>query len=577
MIRFSKVKWKNFLSTGDYWNELNLDSSHKTLIVGRNGHGKSTLNDAISFGLFGKPYRPINKPQLVNSINGKKLEVHIEFTIGSNDYYIIRGLKPNKLQIYKNEELINQESSIGEYQKYLETNILRFNQKTFNQIVILSSSSYVPFMRLAAHHRREIIGDLLDVNVFNIMHDLAKKDLQYIRTEVEENDRDILEKERMVSNTQDIIEDLKSKQDSDSETINEEITQLKTELNDKKEQIVKATTNLKADQKDYDDLIKQTGFERPEEALFEFKQQKNNTDSDIKRVTKEIKFFKDNNKCPTCKQSIDINNHKHHLLELKDEYDHLVDKRMGLLKSIEDLDPLVQKIKHYGGRPTEHDHGLDYMARELMNIKKSIDKLESSKKSSANSKLIDKYETKLKDDKTDLKELRTKKKELLEERRYQSTIADILKDNGLKSKIINEYIPTLNKFINYYLDVLDFFISFNLDETFTEQIRSRYRDDFTYESFSEGEKTRIDLSILFAFRQIAKVKNAISTNLLILDEVVDSSLDTDGIENLMKILGGIDEDNNVFIISHKTDTVMDKFQNVVEFRKEGNFSRMVEE
>lgn len=577
MIQFKSVKWRNFLSTGNYWNELKLNETHKTLIVGKNGHGKSTIEDVISFGLFGKPYRPINKPQLINSINGKNCEVQIEFLIGSNEYTIVRGIKPSKFQIYKNSELVNQESSTSEYQKYLETNILRFNQKTFNQIVVLSSSSYIPFMRLPAHHRREVIGDLLDVNVFNIMSDLAKKELQYLREKIEFIDRDISEVENSIESTNGIINDLKEKYEADQSSQEEKKNELKEKINELKDLYAYYVDEKFANNLKIDDLIEEFGdLGKLHSVKDDLLNNHSILDRDIKNIGNEAKKINNNEDsvCPTCYQVIDENHKKEHLKSLKKKYE-------DLQKSKEENSKEYKRVLNILHNVNEINTECDKLNKKINNINYQIELLKERYQdielSDDNEKLndfISKYQKTLVDLKEKHQDLKNKKKELLSERKYEYIVNEILKDNGLKSKIINEYIPTLNKFINYYLDTLDFFISFNLDETFNEIIRSRHRDDFTYESFSEGEKTRIDLAIIFAFRQIAKVKNAINTNLLILDEIIDSSLDNDGIENLMKILGGIDEDNNVFVISHKTDSVMDKFTNIIEFKKEDNFSRM---
>ena len=571
MIVFEKVRWKNFLSTGDKYTEVELNRSPSTLIVGHNGAGKSTLLDALSFALFGKPHRDIKKPQLINSINNKNCQVEVEFKIGKTAFKIVRGIKPGKFEIYQNDKMVNQESNARDYQKFLEQNILKLNHKSFHQIVVLGSSSFIPFMQLPAGHRREVIEDLLDIGVFSKMNVLLKersmklkeqmKDMtyqldllnekislqrKYIREITEINDGQIKEKNDAIQGCQIEIEDLQHKNAALSKLIDESSEGLSEQLNkahDKKQSLL----HYKA----------------------QFEQQ-------IRSVVKDAKFYEDNESCPTCSQSIGSDLRQEKLSaartkakELNEAVVHAAEESATVESLIERLTQTADEVRSWTSDISVNNREITRLQGQIRALENDIASLSSREGDlgSANRKLTDQI---------DEKETMTERKlEVNEQRVYYEACSEMLKDTGIKTKIIKEYLPVMNNLVNKYLQVLDFFVQFDLDENFNETIKSRHRDAFNYASFSEGEKQRIDLALLFTWRQIAKMKNSAATNLLILDETFDSSLDHDGVENLMKILGSLDEDSNIFVISHKGDLLDGKFRSKIEFHKEHNFSKMV--
>jgi len=570
MITFKKVRWRNFLSTGDKFTEIQLDKSPSTLIVGQNGAGKSTLLDAISFALFGKPHRDINKPQLVNSINNKNCVVEVEFSIGTHKFKVSRGIKPGKFEIYQNGNMVNQSSNVRDYQKFLEQNILKLNHKSFHQIVVLGSSSFIPFMQLPTGHRREVIEDLLDIGVFSKMNVLLKdrsmrlkeqlKDLnyqldllkekislqrKYIKDITEINDEQISKKRSEIDSYQKTIEDLQSKNNSLTDEIERSSEGLQEGLN-------------KAHDK------KQT--------LLQYKAQ---FEQQIRSVVKDAKFYEDNDACPTCSQNIGeelrrekLDSARTKAKELNEAVVHASEESTIVESTIERLSNISEKVRGWTTDISSNNKEIVRLQGQIRALENDISSLTNREGDlgDANRKLtnqIDEKET-----------LTERKLESNEQRVYYEACSEMLKDTGIKTKIIKEYLPVMNNLVNKYLQVLDFFVQFNLDENFNETIKSRHRDAFNYASFSEGEKQRIDLALLFTWRQIAKMKNSSSTNLLILDETFDSSLDHDGIENLMKILGTLDESSNIFVISHKGDLLDGKFRSKIEFHKENNFSKM---
>ena len=571
MIVFEKVRWKNFLSTGDKFTEVQLNRSPSTLIVGHNGAGKSTLLDALSFALFGKPHRDIKKPQLINSINDKHCQVEVEFRIGSTKFKIVRGIKPGKFEIYQNDKMVNQESNARDYQKFLEQNILKLNHKSFHQIVVLGSSSFIPFMQLPAGHRREVIEDLLDIGVFSKMNVLLKersmklkehmKDMtyqldllsekinlqrKYIRDITEINDGQIKEKRDNIAAFQLTIDELQVQNAQLSDEIEKSGNGLQEQLNkahDKKQTLL----HYKA----------------------QFEQQ-------VRSVVKDAKFYEDNDACPTCSQNIgeDLRQQKlgaarQKAKELNEAILHASDESAAVESAIERLTNIAEAIRSNTTELSANNREITRLQGQIRALETDITTLNSREGDlgEANRKLASQIGEK--------ESLTERKLETNEQRIYYEACSEMLKDTGIKTKIIKEYLPVMNNLVNKYLQVLDFFVQFNLDENFNETIKSRHRDAFNYASFSEGEKQRIDLALLFTWRQIAKMKNSAATNLLILDETFDSSLDHDGVENLMKILGSLDEDSNIFVISHKGDLLDGKFRSKIEFHKEHNFSKMV--
>ena len=570
MIQFKSCKWKNFLSTGDEFIEVKLDKSPTTLIVGQNGAGKSTLLDAISFGLFGKPHRDIGKYQLINSINQKKALVEVEFEIGNAEFKIVRGIKPNKFEIWQNGNMINQASNARDFQKFLETNILKMNHKSFHQIVVLGSSSFIPFMQLPAWSRRAVIEDLLDIQIFSKMNGLLKERNSKIKDELSDISHQIeLYKTKMDSQTK-YINDLQS--------INKDmIEQKRISIENHKSEIAELFEDSKSVGKNLTALM--SAEEKAHGAFLErmtdikTAQAQNNTK--IKALVKDARFFEDNDSCPTCEQEINIDIKTAKLSDIKKDAADVQSDIEYIQKEVSTAEKEGQEIKNKLNELRQRQQRINSNNDKISVIQREVDKVQKEING------LSGQSGDLKGAKTELNTLREskesateKKLEYVEERTYNEVIGEMLKDTGIKTKVIKQYLPVMNRLINNYLQVLDFFVAFHLDENFNETIRSRHRDSFNYASFSEGEKQRIDLSLLFTWRQIAKMKNSASTNLLILDETFDSSLDVDGVENLTKILSTLDDDSNVFIISHKGDMLENKFRSKIEFFKHKNFSKI---
>ena len=570
MIQFKSCKWKNFLSTGDEFIEVKLDKSPTTLIVGQNGAGKSTLLDALSFGLFGKPHRDIGKYQLINSINGKKAEVEVEFDIGNAEFKIVRGIKPNKFEIWQNGNMMNQASNMRDFQKFLETNILKLNHKSFHQVVVLGSSSFIPFMQLPSWSRRAVIEDLLDIQIFSKMNMLLKERNSKIKEELTDINHQIdLYKTKMDSQTK-YINDLQSINkdmiEQKRQSVEDHKAEITTLFEDSKVVGKNLTVSIDAGEKAHSIFL---------ERMSDIKTAQVQNKGKITSLVKDARFFEDNDSCPTCEQEIDsdiktakLNIIKKDAAEVQSEIQ-IIQTEVGIAeREGVEIKNKLNELKQRQQRINSNNDKISVIQREVDKVQDQIDGLSGQTGD-------------LKGAKTELSQLRDskdsatdKKLEYVEERTYNEVIGEMLKDTGIKTKVIKQYLPVMNRLINNYLQILDFFVAFHLDENFNETIRSRHRDSFNYASFSEGEKQRIDLSLLFTWRQIAKMKNSASTNLLILDETFDSSLDVDGVENLTKILSTLDDDSNVFIISHKGDMLENKFRSKIEFFKHKNFSRI---
>ena len=570
MILFEKVRWKNFLSTGNVFTEVALNKSNNTLIIGQNGAGKSTILDALCFGLFGKPFRKINKPQLLNSINNKDALVEIEFKIGQKQYKVVRGIKPNTFEIYCNNVLLNQDAAAKDYQEVLENQILKLNYKSFTQVVILGSASFVPFMQLSAADRRTIIEDLLDIQIFSSMNSVVKEKLSEIKEETNKVKYAIsLNKEKIQLQLQN-IEDSKKLND-------EEIAKKQTEIETSNKQIENINESIRLITKHVNELTNKVGdkkekLEKKSKNLFQIK---GKIETNIQRNAKDIEFYENNHDCPTCKQAITeewknsqvseksekIESQEKGLGEVEEE----LKKVTGDLKTISDI---VNHINEHNNEITKHNATISAINVYIAKLNREINELSNKKNSSEGDNL------KLRDLKTDLHMLNESHEELVELKHYNEFASSLLKDTGIKTKIIKQYLPIMNKLINKYLTAMDFFVNFNINENFEETIKSRHRDEFSYANFSEGEKMRIDLALLFTWRQIAKLKNSTNTNLLILDEVFDSSLDTVGTEEFLKLIHEMGSDTNIFVISHKGDQMFDKFRSVIKFEKKGNFSRI---
>ena len=570
MIQFNSIRWKNFLSTGNSFTEIKLDSVSTTLIVGGNGAGKSTMLDALSFGLFGKPYRNINKPQLVNTINGKDCTVEVEFTVGPNHYKVVRGIKPTMFEIHRNGETFNETSHAREFQKMLEQNILKLNHKSFHQIVVLGSSSFIPFMQLSASQRREVIEDLLDINIFSKMNSILKENISTLKDKIDDKHHQIDLVRSKIEMQRKYIRDIKN--------LNEEkIREKQTEITAQEDTIVQ----VNAENEKIQEAL-QTTYDKTDELLRVAAESANmargeasGLKKEISTLVKESKFFDENDVCPTCTQQIteDIKHEKKTEITKKAE-----EVQSSYQKVNEDLKTYEEQIK----KLTDESYEQQALSSELNqnNLKiswahEAIAKLEREITQISGTKTNIVEATDELDTYIDQKDtLITEKMELDQEYDYSKAMMEMLKDTGIKTKIIRQYLPVMNKYINNYLQTLDFFVHFELDEAFNETIRSRHRDSFSYDSFSEGEKQRIDLALLFTWRQIARMKNSVATNLLVLDETFDSSLDNDGIENLFKIIYSLGESANVFVISHKGEILDNRFKHKIEFYKDKNFSKI---
>lgn len=568
MIIFKTLRYKNFLSTGDSFTQIDLNKSPSTLIVGQNGAGKSTLLDAMSFALFGKAHRNINKAQMINSINNKACVVEVEFSALGSEYKVMRGLKPTKFEIYRDGTLVNQDSHNKEYQKVLEQNILKLNHKSFHQIVVLGSSSFVPFMQLPAQHRREVIEDLLDINVFSKMNGILKERNSLLKEKLRSNLADIENLEYKLATQKKYVDRLSSvSKDAKKEKLLE-IARLEDAINN-----VRLGMNT-VDQSFLDDLT--TKHNDIMDKITEIKKYDHQFGVKQKELNKEITFYEDNSTCPTCDQSIDEELKQEKTQRAAKQWDDLEEGRhvaAGKLKGLtERLESVTEESNQLREQISEFDKrqvSIDGYQRQITTIQESIGKLDGDQ---ATIETEQETLTKLASDRSKLLE---DKAELAEQAAYSSVITELLKDTGIKTKIVKEYLPVINQLTNKYLQILDFFVSFHLDDTFKETIRSRHRDAFSYDSFSEGEKQRIDLALLFTWRMVAKMKNSVATNLLILDETFDSSLDVEGVDNLTSILDTLGDDTNVFVISHKGELLDEKFDEKIEFVKRKNFSTIL--
>ena len=564
MINFKSIKYKNFLSSGNTFTEIPLNKDKSTLIVGHNGAGKSTMLDAISFALFGKPHRKIMKNQLVNSINQKQAMVEVEFSVGVAQFKIIRGIKPNLFEIWKDGTMINQSSHSLEYQKILEQNILKLNHKSFHQVVVLGSSSFIPFMQLNAGHRRNVIEDLLDINIFSKMNLIIRERNSILKESI-----------TRISNDTNIV---KSKIEQQAKYIRDIAALTKENRNKYENQVASGRERIKKLQIQNSELSLALESSTAIDELKELQTQKNKVIGEIATIKQEMKsvakrgmFLEKNDECPTCDQP--IANKDKLILETRSE----AKKVQSSLSTVEisgtSIDTDILALEEIIKDIKEKTDTINANNREIVSVNKNNDELQKYLESEVSADLTGA--------RNDLETMNSDKESLFEEKLklneqfgYNNVIAEMLRDTGIKTKIIKQYLPTINKLVNQFLQTLDFFVSFNLDESFNETIKSRHRDDFTYDSFSEGEKQRIDLSLLFTWRQIAKMKNSVSTNLLVLDETFDSSLDHDGIENLLKILSMMDANSNTFIISHKGDILDGKFESKIEFIKDRNFSKI---
>jgi len=569
MIVFRYVRWKNLLSTGNYFTEIKLDNNQNTLVVGENGSGKSTMLDALCFGLFGKAFRNINKPSLLNSINGKDCVIEIEFDTNNKSYKVVRGIKPNVFEIYQNGELLNQDAAARDYQEILEKTILKLNYKSFTQIVILGSASFVPFMQLSASDRRAIIEDLLDIQIFSTMNGILREKLSGNKDSTTSKKYDIDLSQQKFELQEKYIKELKQNNDDRVTEYDKEVRSNQSVIQTLHDETANLITEVATHQTSVEE---KTSVENKLKTITKLESQ---IESTVSKYRKDISFFQHNDDCPTCRQTIAIGFKETEIANLSTkaaECEHglseLEKKLLAEQNKLNSINEVQKKIQALQIKIATNNTSINETNKYIIKLQKQIEELKQLKVVS------EKEQQDLKELKDSLSQLQEELKVLIQDKTYYEVASGLLKDTGIKTKIIKQYLPIINKLVNKYLASLDFFVNFNLDESFKETIKSRHRDEFTYNNFSEGEKQRIDMALMLTWRAVAKLKNSSNTNLLILDEVFDSSLDTTGTEELMKILHMLDG-VNLFVISHKGDILQDKFSNVIKFAKEKNFSRIL--
>jgi len=567
MIHFTKVRWKNFLSTGNAFTEIQLDKNDSTLIVGENGAGKSTMLDALCFGLYGKPFRKVKKDQLINSVNGRDVLVEIEFNTHDHSYMIRRGIKPGLFEIIEDGKLIDQDAAARDYQEMLEKHILKLSMKSFTQIVILGSSSFVPFMQLTTGVRREVIEDLLDIRVFSSMALLLKDRVSTNREEYKLNEQDLLYTQEGIKAQEKLRAELDEKR-------TERIDEFQKRITEAQESIAREEANSSVLGSEIEKLINECGDRDSVSARVQkILGIEKNLETKKSNAKKTIKFYMENDECPTCTQNIDqaikrekLDEKEKTIKEIENALEKLSVELATAENSLQEISQLQRDISKKQADLGSKLNEIKVYQKEISLYNKEIDSLNKTE-STYTEESINSLQQ-------DFQRFLTIKERILREKEMFELATIILRDSGIKSRIIKQYIPVINKLVNKYLAAMDFFVKFELNEQFEEKILSRHRDDFTYDSFSEGEKMRIDLSLLFTWRSIARMKNSASTNLLILDEVFDASLDANGCEEFLKIIHDM-EGSNIFVISHKGDVLHDKFQNTIRFTKQKNFSRIL--
>jgi len=570
LIIFRKVRWKNLLSTGNHFSEIDLDKTDKTLIVGSNGSGKSTLLDALCFGLFGKPFRSIPKGNLTNSINGKNLLVEVEFDTNNKSYKVIRGIKPNIFEIYIDDELVDQEAAVRDYQEQLEKFVLKMNYKSFTQIVVLGSASFTPFMQLSNKDRRDIIEDLLDIQIFSVMNKLTKDKLTSNKDMLNDKRHNIQLTQQQYNFEEKRIQDLKQNNDEKIKEYETDISTNETNISNLTKEIENIGLQVSTLQEIVDKRIE------TEKRVKQFNKLESQIETNLSKYKKDVDFFEHNDNCPTCRQHIERAFKDGEIITLKekinecdhglDEIDKKILEEQTKLNEISDKQKDIQKLQI---KIATNNTSITEINRYIARVRKDIEELQNKET------ISNEEEQKLKELKQEIETKEKEFKELLDEKTYYEVASSLLKDTGIKTRIIKQYLPVINRLVNSYLGKLDFFVNFNLDETFKETIKSRFRDDFQYNNFSQGEKQRIDMALMLTWRAVARLKNSTNTNLLILDETFDSSLDATGVDELIKILHSLD-DVNIFVISHKGDILQDKFESVIKFEKVKNFSRIIQ-
>ena len=569
MIIFKYVRWKNLLSTGNQFTEIQLDRNSTTLIIGENGSGKSTILDALCFGLFGKPFRGCNKPQLLNSVNMSGCLVEVDFKIGTKSFKVIRGIKPNVFEIYISGKMYNQDANSRDYQKYLEQQILKLNYRSFTQVVILGSSAFIPFMQLKARQRRDVVEDILDIQIFSIMNILIRQKLKDIVDHIRDVNYNLDLTTEKITLHENYIEDIKKNKDN--------ILQEKIELiSGNEEEVYKRTEEINKLQELSETSMESIGDENTVvDKINKLKGINERLKEKRSSTNKYIEFFENNDDCPTCEQHIDETFKTNMIVDKQGEYEKYstgIDELVVELDKTQERHDAIQDIIKQIRENDAHVGSLTFSITEMekfnATLQSEIEELQSGDVSKSDFKKLEKL-------KRSLKSFEKQKEGLRVEQTYSEAARNMLMDTGIKTKIIKQYLPIMNKLINTYLTAMEFYVNFTLNENFEETIKSRYRDEFTYDSFSEGEKMRIDLALLFTWRAVAKMKNSTNTNLLILDEIFDSSLDSSGTDEFLKILNTLDGEN-VFVISHKQDVLVDKFTSTIKFEKIKNFSHVAE-
>ena len=571
MILFKKVRYKNFLSTGQQFIEIDLDRANATLVVGENGAGKSTMLDALCFGLFQRPFRSIKKDQLINSINEKECIVEVEFTVGQKDYKIIRGIKPNLFEIWCDGDMLNQDAAQRDYQKHLEQQILKLNFRSFTQVVILGNASFVPFMQLRARHRRQVVEEILDIEIFSKMNLLFREKQKNQDELIKQTDFNYQLVDNKIDDKKKYIDDISNRSKDLADSKKADLNKSITDISNYEEDIRKVRTEIAELQKE---VIDESKVNDKHKKLHNMEAKLENT---CNKHKKDLSFFQSHNDCPTCQQSID-EAFKSTMISKKAEKVQELEIALGQIDKeiktsemkLDTINKTMVTIREKELLINRYETSIEEIKKQTIRLGQEIEELQDEKVSTAEQtgelNQLQERITELEKDKLN------QKSEMV----YIDTARHLMQDTGIKTKIIKQYLPIMNQLINKNLASMDFFVNFSLDEEFNETIKSRHRDEFNYHSFSEGEKLRIDLAILFTWREIAKLKNSTNTNLLILDEIFDSSLDSSGTDEFMRILYTTMAKENVFVISHKGDTLIDKFPRVMKFEKHKNFTRMAE-
>lgn len=568
MIKFRKVRYKNFLSTGNEFTEIDLSRKKTSLIIGANGSGKSTLLDALTFGLFGRAFRKIPKTALVNSINEKQCCVEVEFQIGRIVYRVMRSIKPNKFEIYRDGKMLHQDASVRDYQAVLEQQILKLNYKSFTQVVVLGSSTFTPFMQLNTPERRAIIEDILDIQIFSVMKDCLRQRSSTLRSEYNDIKTNIKIGENKIQSQEDSMKRLEENRE-------EMISKFTADINEHETKNIEYLTHIRADMENVKTCMNLISDEDAvRNSLQTMLSDEKDFENERRKFIKELEFYDNNDECPTCKQDIE-SDHKDHIVSDRSVNINELDQRLTqhsesiqkINVRLEEINEVHKEINDTQKAIQKEQNLIDSNEKYMKKVQSQIKELEEQKHTEDDKEQLEKY-------RKALNVLQGMEQDASEQKHYHDLADILLRDSGIKTKIIRQYLPIMNKLINKYLASMEFFVQFELDEEFNEQIKSRYRDNFSYASFSEGEKMRIDLSLLFTWRAIAKLKNSVNTNLLILDEVFDSSLDEGGTDEFLKILHTLDDNTNTFIISHKGESMNEKFNNIIEFEKTNNFSKI---